>query len=177
MHQATLRARARYSNTASRSTRSASPSSRSPSAPVTTGPQSPPPTPDSLTFFEALAQDASAGKKRKHADAVLGIAQNLYEVEVPANAKLKYHVYVKDKTDGSDLAAPTTYRHTDYMIARCAFSSLKASFEAAGQVPVIHIQTPYGGKTVTSEEEWEQAVLAIYNVRRAGGVVEVDVFV
>ncbi|KAK4157915.1 hypothetical protein C8A00DRAFT_39768 [Chaetomidium leptoderma] len=190
MHQTFLRAQARslQNNSTTNSAESPSPSSRSPSAmPADRLPESPPPTPECQAFFEAVARDASAAKKRKHAEAVLGITtttttaaaggQPVHEVEVPANARLKYHVYIKDKTDGGDLAPPTTYRHTDYMIARGAFASLKSSFEAAGQVPIVEIQTPFGRKSITSEEEWENAVLAIYNVRRAGGVVEVDVFV
>lgn len=155
-------------------------STRSPPVPETTAAsETPTPAaPDCQAFFAALAQDASAAKKRKRDESVLGIATPpAYDLEIPANAKLKYHVYVKDKTDGSDLAAPTVYRHTDYMIARGAFASLKSAFESAGQAPVFEIQTPSGRKSITSEDEWEHAVLAIYNARRSGGVVEVDVFV
>lgn len=185
MHQALLRARVRLRQSDSNSARSPS-RSQSPSLPSSvpspvpppSDPQSPPPTPGAQSLFEALAKDARAAKKRKHAESVLGIANlNPYDLEVPANARLKYHVYVKDKTDGSDLAAPTTYWHTDYMIARGAFSGLKSAFEAAGQVPIFEIQTPSGRKSVTNEDEWERAVFSIYNVRRSGGVVEVDVFV
>jgi hypothetical protein len=63
------------------------------------------------------------------------------------------------------------------MISSGAFSSLKAAFEAAGQDPVYRIHTPFDTKTVTSEEEWDRAVLAIYNARRSGGVVEVDILI
>lgn len=133
--------------------------------------------PASQSFFEVIAKDASAGKKRKHSEAVLGINQVHYDVEVPANARLKYHIYVKDKNDGADLAPTSTYRHTDYMISRGAFSSLKAAFEATGQDPVYIIHTPFGRRAVTSEEEWENAVLIIYNARRSGGVVEVDILI
>ncbi|KAK4106528.1 hypothetical protein N658DRAFT_415106 [Parathielavia hyrcaniae] len=178
MHQATLRTQARLQQSGVASERTLSPSpSRSPSASPARAPQSPPPTPKSQAFFKALANDAIARKKRKHAEAAYGVSRNPYEVDIPANAKLKYRVYVRDKTDGSDLVAPTTYRHTDFMISRGAFSSLKASFEAAGQVPTFEIQTPLGRKGITSEEQWEQAVLSIYNTRRSGGVVEVDIFV
>jgi len=138
----------------------------------------PEPAVEGHSFFTALASGAVASKKRKRDEAVLGLGvHNAYDVEVPANARLKYHVYVKDKTDGADIAPLTTYRHTDYMIARGAFSSLKAAFEAAGQDPVYAIQTPTGRKKVTTEAEWDAAILAIYNARRAGGVVEVDIFV
>ena len=143
--------------------------------------------------FSSLAQHASATKKRKHAESVLGLADPndnnnggssaVVELEIPANAKLTYHVYVKDKTDGSDLAPPATYRHTDAVMAHgsgggAAFSSLRAAFEAAGhEEPILEIQTPFGRRTIASEQDWEHAVLTIYNVRRSGGVVEVDVFV
>ena len=148
-----------------------------PSAQPADSSQSPLPAPASQSFFEAIAKDASAGKKRKHSEAVLGINQVHYDVEVPANARLKYHIYVKDKKDGDDLAPCSTYRHTDYMISRGAFSSLKAAFETAGQDPVYIIHTPYDNRTVTNEEEWDNAVLVIYNARRSGGVVEVDIFI
>ncbi|KAH6850171.1 hypothetical protein B0I37DRAFT_428158 [Chaetomium sp. MPI-CAGE-AT-0009] len=153
------------------------PLSPAPSAQPASSCQSPPAAPGGQSFFEALARDASAGKKRKHDEAVLGLDQVPYDVEVPANARLKYHIYVKDRNDGADLAAPTTYRHTDYMISHGAFSSLKAAFEAAGQNPVYVIQTPFGRREVTTEAEWDSAVLIIYNARRSGGVVEVDIFV
>jgi hypothetical protein len=120
----------------------------------------------------------AAAKKRKHAESVLGIpGQHPIELEIPANARLTYHVYVKDKTDGSDLGPPASYQHTDSIIAGGAFLYLKSSFEAAGHVPILEIQTPFGRKSITTKEEWEGAVLGIYNVRRSGGVVEVDVFV
>lgn len=175
IHQNALRqARSHKSNTAT-----SSPSrSRSPSSSRAVASMSPPPAPEGQAFFEALAMDASAAKKRKYDETALGIgSQSTCELEVPANARLKYHVYVKDRTDGSDLAAPTTYRHTDYMIARGAFGSLKSAFETAGQVPTFEIQTPSGRKRIMDVDEWERAVLAIYNVRRSGGVVEVDVWV
>jgi hypothetical protein len=137
--------------------------------------QTPPPPPEGQSFFAALAREAAATKKRKAGESALAIPEP-YEVEVPANARLKYRVYVKDAVDGRDLAPPTTYRHTDYMISRGAFTSLKASFEAAGQEPKIDIQTPFDRRRVTSERDSEQAVLYIYSARRSGGVVEVDVF-
>jgi hypothetical protein len=150
---------------------SAPPSARSASSPR----QTPPLPPEGRSFFAALAREAAATKKRKAGESALAIPEP-YEVEVPANARLTYRVYVKDAVDGRDLAPPTTYRHTDYMISRGAFTSLKASFEAAGQEPKIDIQTPFDRRRVTSERDWEQAVLYIYSARRSGGVVEVDVF-
>ncbi|KAK3295953.1 uncharacterized protein B0H64DRAFT_460810 [Chaetomium fimeti] len=148
-----------------------------PSAQPAGSPQIPAPAQEGQSFFEALARDASAGKKRKRDEAILGLDQVPYDVEIPANARLKYHIYVKDGKDGTDLAQPTTYRHTDYMISRGAFSSLKAAFEAAGQDPVYVIHTPFGRREVTTEAAWDNAVLAVYNARRSGGVVEVEVLV
>jgi hypothetical protein len=120
----------------------------------------------------------AAAKKRKHAEAILGIARpEAYELDLPANANLNYYIYTKDKIDGIDLAFPTKWRHADFAISHGPFSGLKSSFEAAGHSPIIEIQTPFGREAITSEEEWERAVRTIYNVRRLGGVVEVDVFV
>lgn len=179
-HQSAMRAQSRLLEANPSPPLSPAPSAQpadSPSAQPADSPQSPLPTPASQSFFEAIAKDASAGKKRKRSEAVLGINQVHYDVEVPANARLKYHIYVKDNSDGDDLAPCSTYRHTDYMISSGAFSSLKAAFEAAGQNPVYMIHTPSGIRTVTSEKEWDNAVLVIYNARRSGGVVEVDILI
>ncbi|KAL2018808.1 hypothetical protein VTK56DRAFT_366 [Thermocarpiscus australiensis] len=156
-----------------------SPLPGSPSGPPATPPSIPPASREGQIFFDALVQTAIAAKKRKHDESVLGLAGQTppVELEIPANARLTYYIYVKDKTDGSDLGSPATYRHTDCMIVGGAFSCIKSSFEAAGHVPIIEIQTPFGRRSVASEEDWENAVLTIYNVRRSGGVVEVDVFV
>ncbi|KAL2135524.1 hypothetical protein VTI74DRAFT_8130 [Chaetomium olivicolor] len=179
MYLTVLRTRAKIEqrDSETRSTISRSPS-HAPSLPASASPRSPPSTPEGQEFFDALAKDAVAAKKRRLAEATLGIAEGkLFELEIPANAKLKYHIYLINKADGSALGPPTTYRHTDYMIARGAFSSLTSSLEAAGMDPQIEIQTYRGRKLITCEAEWEQAVLQIYNARRSGGVVEVDVFV
>ncbi|KAL2164480.1 hypothetical protein VTH06DRAFT_3696 [Thermothelomyces fergusii] len=136
------------------------------------------PTAQGQSFFAALASGAVASKKRKLEEAILGLGDERADAaEVPANARLKYHVYVKDKGDGADIAPPTTYRHTDYMIAHGAFSSIKTAFEAAGLDPVYEIITPAGKKEIRTQADWDAAVLAIYNARRAGGVVEVEIHV
>ncbi len=173
MHQAALRHVRSHNSDAGHSP---PPPPRSPSISSGSTHESPPPAPGCQDFFKALANDASAAKKRRRTESAIGVAtQNSYCLDVPANARLKYHVYVKDRTDNSDLAAPATYKHTDYMIARGAFAGLKAAFQ--GQNPILVIQTPSGRKSITNEDEWEHAVLAIYNARRSGGVVEVEVLV
>ncbi|KAK3302150.1 uncharacterized protein B0T15DRAFT_561713 [Chaetomium strumarium] len=180
MRQAALRANARHRDSITNSTLSSPAPSRSATVEPVISPSTPPPTPEpqGQAIFEALAKDVAAAKKRKHAEAILSIAsQEAYDLELPANAKLEYYIYIKDKTLGIDLAAPTKFRHTDSVISHGAFSGIKATFEAAGHTPIFEIQTPFGRKAITSEEEWEHAVLSIYNVRRSGGVVEVDVFV
>ncbi len=179
MHQAALRHVRSHTSDAAHSPPPPPPPPpppRSPSVSVGSAPESPSPAPECQDFFKALANDASAAKKRKRTESAIGVAtQSPYCLDVPANARLKYHVYVKDRTDSSDLAAPATYRHTDYMIARGAFAGLKAAFH--GQDPMFVIQTPSGRKSITNEDEWENAVLAVYNARRSGGVVEVEVLV
>ncbi|KAJ4304393.1 hypothetical protein N0V88_002006 [Collariella sp. IMI 366227] len=179
MYLATLRAQDKIAplDSRSRSATSRSPS-LTPSLPASTTAGTPPPTPEGQEFFDALVKDVVSAKKRKLHESTLGLTKNqAFELEVPANARLKYHIYLINQVDGSALGPPTTYRHNDYMIARGAFSSLNASLEAAGMTPHIEIHTRRGRKVITSETEWEQAVLQIYNVRRSGGVVEVDVFV
>ncbi len=173
MHQAALRHVRSHNSDAAHSP---PPPSQSPSISGGSPPESPSPAPECRDFFKALANDASAAKKRRRTESAIGVATpNPYCLDVPANARLKYHVYVKDKADSSDLAAPATYRHTDYMIARGAFAGLKAAFQ--GQDPIFVIQMPSGRKSITNEDEWEHAVLSVYNARRSGGVVEVEVFV
>ncbi|SPQ22452.1 25635624-62bf-4f41-8b36-76dfbf465db7 [Thermothielavioides terrestris] len=179
MHQTVLRTQARilesYAQLAPSPSPTRSPSVQSPPSPCDGASVSA----DGEAFFDALAREAATSKKRKLAESVLGLAgpPPPYELEVPENARLKYYVYVKDKTDGSDLAPPMKYRHTDCVLMRGAFSRLKSCFEAVEQAPIIEIQTPFGRKSIASEADWDHAVLTIYNVRRAGGVVEVDVFV
>lgn len=177
-HRISLRAKAQSELSDSITIYSTSPS-RSPSVALASPPESPACTADNQVFFNSLALNVTAAKKRKHAESVLGIgaSQNPIELEVPPNARLTYHVYVKDKTDGSDLGPPATYQHADSIIAHGAFSGIRSSFMAAGHEPIFEIQTPFGRKSIASEEDWERVVLAIYNVRRSGGVVEVDVFV
>ncbi|KAH6624874.1 hypothetical protein B0J18DRAFT_410284 [Chaetomium sp. MPI-SDFR-AT-0129] len=140
--------------------------------------QSFPAASEGQSFFHALSKDVTVGKKRKHTEALMGLGEEQEsELVIPANARLKYYIYVKDKEDGVDFMPPTVYRHTDFMISRGAFSSLKAAFEADGHAPECVIQTPHGRKKINTEEEWNAAVLSIYGRRRSGGVVEVDVYV
>lgn len=129
-------------------------------------------------FFGSLVKDVAVGKKRKVANSILNLEPQAYDLEVPPDAKLTYYVYVKDKTDGSDLSsAPAEYQHTDAMISNGAFSQLMSSFRAAEYEPTVEIQTPWGRKTIATTDEWDSAVFSIYNVRRSGGVVEIDIFV
>ena len=151
---------------------------RSPSAQPTASTERHHSAREGVAFFEALAKEAAAAKKRKRAESPPGPGYYIaYELEIPANARLEYAVYVKDKDDGSDLTMHSTYRHTDFAIASSAFASLSSTFRAAGQCPIFKIMTPSGKKTISTEAEWESAVLAVYNMRRAGGTVEIEVFV
>ncbi|KAK4668094.1 uncharacterized protein QC764_701910 [Podospora pseudoanserina] len=132
------------------------------------------------SFFASLVSEVTINKKRKRAQALAGLQDpDIYEVEIPPNAKLTYRVFVKDGADSSDLVdTPFEFKHTDSIILEGAFDGLMASFEQAQyRRPHMWIQTPYGRRMITTSEEWDQAVLLIYNLRRAGGLVEVDVFV
>jgi hypothetical protein len=113
-------------------------------------------------------------KKRKRSD---DDSDTAYQLEIPDDAKLTYHIYVKDKVDNTDLSPPAVYRHSDDMITRGAFSYLKSSLEAAGHLPTFEILTPNGRRIICNESEWEQAVVAIYNRRRSGGSVEIDIYI
>ncbi|KAK0669505.1 hypothetical protein QBC41DRAFT_107947 [Cercophora samala] len=132
------------------------------------------------SFFASLVSEVTVNKKRKRAKTLAGLQDpDIYDVEIPPNAKLTYRVFVKDGTDSSDLIdAPFEFKHTDSIISEGAFEGLMASFEQAQyRRPHMWIQTPYGRRIITTSGEWDQAVLLIYNLRRAGGMVEVDVFV
>lgn len=128
--------------------------------------------------FASLVQNITTAKKRKYAEMVMGVGhhQPALELEIPPNADLTYKVYVRDATDGTELSPVTTYRHDAMMVQR-AFSYLSSSLQAEGHTPAIEIQTPFQNKTIESDEDWESAVLSIYNVRRSGGVVVIDVWV
>ncbi|KAK4190062.1 hypothetical protein QBC35DRAFT_521725 [Podospora australis] len=134
---------------------------------------------DGESFFSSLVNDVAMCKRRKIANSFLPNQQpEVYGLEIPPDAKLTYYVYVKDKSDGSDLSSgPVEYKHTDTVISKGAFSQLVSSFKAAEYEPIVEIQTFWGRKAVTTADEWDSAVFSIYNVRRSGGVVEVDIFV
>ncbi|GAB1320511.1 hypothetical protein MFIFM68171_10721 [Madurella fahalii] len=140
-----------------------------------------PDTPDlanNQLHFTSLAKNTTTAKKRKHAESVMGVGRNepVLEVKVPRNANLTYNVYVRDLADGSELTPGTTCRHVD-MMERGAFSYLSSFFKAEGHTPAITIQTPFQLKEIENDEDWDHAVLSVYNVRRSGGVVVVDVWV
>lgn len=128
-------------------------------------------------LFDSLIQRATAAKKRKReAEPLRGT--EVYELEVPADALLTYHVVLWDGTDGSQLGPPATYRHTESAMAHGAFSYLKNSLYEAGETsPHFEITGPNGKRKVSSEMDWEQAVLALYNAKRSGNDVWVDVYI
>lgn len=132
------------------------------------------PTLESRLLLDSLVKNVTNTKKRRRSDTNSEFA---YEVEVPDDARLTYHIYIKDKVNWTDLSPPAVYRHTDSIITRGAFTYLKKSLEAAGESPAFEILTPYGPRVICSEEDWDQAIIAIYNRRRSGGQVEVDIFV
>ncbi|KAK0711205.1 hypothetical protein B0H67DRAFT_584616 [Lasiosphaeris hirsuta] len=131
------------------------------------------PTQESRLLLDSLVKNVTNNKKRRRSDT----SEFSYEVEVPDDAKLTYHIYIKDKTNWADLSPSAVYRHTDSIITRGAFTYLKTSLEAAGESPAFEILTPYGPRVICSEDDWDQAIIAIYNRRRSGGQVEVDIFV
>jgi len=130
-------------------------------------------TQDSRPLLDSLVKTVVSTKRKRP----YSVANPTYELEVPNDAKLTYCVYTRDQTDGSELGPPATYRHNDSAITHGVFSYLKGSLEAAGHSPVFEILTPYGVRTINSEEDWDQAVVSIYNRRRSGAQVEVDIFV
>ena len=131
----------------------------------------------SRVLFDSVVKNVVNTKKRKQPDNDSNTSTiPTFELEVPDNARLTYHVYIRDRADGFELSPPAVYRHTDSIIANGAFTYLKESFEAHGHSPAFEILTPYGIRSVSSESDWDQAVIAIYNRRRSGGQVEVDVF-
>ncbi|KAK4178449.1 hypothetical protein QBC36DRAFT_103959 [Triangularia setosa] len=157
----------------------------SPILPIRQVPEAAQPEPEmvpesSQSFFASLVSEVAVNKKRKRAKSLAGLQDpDIYDLEIPPNAKLTYRIFVKDGVDSSDLIdTPFEFKHTDSIISEGAFEGLMASFEQAQcRRPHMWIQTPYGRRIITASEEWDQAVLLIYNLRRAGGVVEVDVFV
>lgn len=100
-----------------------------------------------------------------------------YEVEVPENARLTYHIYIRDRQDGRHLADPFVCRHTDGFINEGAHTYLDTALRNQGWTPHFFITTPLGVRSIHSELEWGAAVVQIYNNRRYGAQVEVDIWV
>jgi hypothetical protein len=154
-------------------------SSRSPSVappPVygTTGSSvTPLPAQQSNPLLDSLVTSAMSAKRKRSYSAV----NPTYEVEVPDDAKLNYRVCVRDVADGGELGSPATYQHGNIDTTLGVYSYLKKTLEAGGHQPTFEILTPAGVMRIGSEAEWDRAVVSIYNRRRSGGQVEVDIWV
>ncbi|KAK0630812.1 hypothetical protein B0T17DRAFT_507248 [Bombardia bombarda] len=133
----------------------------------------------SRPLLDALVQSATNAKKRKRQEA--GLIP--YELEIPANADITYRVTVKDRADGVSLGPAATFRHAANGGSRGAYTHLKGGLEAAGHAPSFEIPGPSGCWYVSSEDDWEGAVLAQYNRKKRPGTgpvnttVEVSVFI
>ncbi|KAK4456152.1 hypothetical protein QBC34DRAFT_389097 [Podospora aff. communis PSN243] len=124
-------------------------------------------------LLDSLVTSAMNAKRKRSYSAV----NPTYEVEIPDDAKLSYRVCVRDVADGTELSLPATYRHGSIDTTVGVYSYLKNTLEAGGHQPVFEILTPAGVRKINSEAEWDQAVTSVYNRRRSGGQVEVDIWV
>lgn len=128
---------------------------------------------DSRPPLDSLVANAARNKRRRSELEPL----TAYEVEVPENARLTYHIYIRDQEDGQHLADPFVCRHTDSFISQGAYTYLNTALRNQGWTPHFEIMTPYGVRAVRNETEWGSAVVSIYNRRRCGAQVEVDILV
>ncbi|KAK3996109.1 hypothetical protein QBC44DRAFT_387150 [Cladorrhinum sp. PSN332] len=161
-HLVTAAPNARYIDTPAPS-RTCTPSPLVPPAPLST------PNP-----FASLAQKADETRKRKHAHVAAETNQvRACEVDLPADASLTYIITVKDKTTSVPFSGAQSFRHTNPLIADGAFAQLKASFEVNGHRPLIHIYTAAGPRPIQDVEDWDAAVLGIFNNRQRDVVVDV----
>ena len=108
-------------------------------------------------------------------------ATPIYELEIPDDTQLIYHVHVRNRSDGNSLGPSTSIEHAGEVAARGVFACLKSCFEKAGHVPVIKIVMPEGvGRgPIHNNTDWELGVLAAYNVTQGEKWcnVIVDIFV
>ncbi|KAK0646004.1 hypothetical protein B0T16DRAFT_457976 [Cercophora newfieldiana] len=124
-------------------------------------------------LLDSLVTSAVNAKRKRSYSAV----NPTYEVEVPDDAKLTYRVCVRDLADGSELGSPATYKHGSLPMSQGVYSYLKNLLEVAGHEPIFEILTPAGVKRIDNEVEWDGAVVSVYNRRRSGSQVEVDIWV
>jgi hypothetical protein len=124
-------------------------------------------------LLDSLVTSAINAKRKRSYSAV----NSTYEVDIPDDAKLLYRVCVRDVADDSELSSPAVYRHGNIDTTMGVYSYLKNMLEARGHQPIFEILTPAGVKRIDSEAEWDQAVVSVYNRRRSGGQVEVDIWV
>lgn len=128
-------------------------------------------------FFEALAHTAAVNKRKSDA-AKEAWAEQVYVLDLPQDANLRYTVHVKSRETGQELGPVVTYQHGQGPETDAIYSRLIGSFMAQGVTPEIWILNGYGMQMVLDEAHWEQIVLQIYNRRRAGvGLVEVEVLI
>ncbi|KAK0623411.1 hypothetical protein B0T14DRAFT_582062 [Immersiella caudata] len=131
------------------------------------------PVQQSNPLLDSLVTSAMNAKRKRSCSAV----NPAYEVEIPDDAKLNYRVCVRDVADGGELGSPATYQHGNMDTTLGVYSYLKKMLEAGGHRPIFEILTPAGVIRIDSEAEWDRAVVSIYNRRRSGGQVEVDIWV
>lgn len=122
--------------------------------------------PAASATFDVLAEEISRIKRRKRTSAT-----------VPADADLKYRLSFRDEDDSEELRPAVTYKHSNKVILPGAFLYLQKSFATVATRAIIMINTPKGQERVNSQEEWDAAVLSVWQAKGTGGLVEVDVVV
>ncbi|KAL1840108.1 hypothetical protein VTJ49DRAFT_803 [Mycothermus thermophilus] len=135
------------------------------------------PSAESLAILKSRVEDIAAAKQPNSSEPKLDLVSTAFKAKVPADANLGYHIYFKSRVDGSDVAAPLSFQHTDHNLSQHAFPYLRSLLENAGYEPTFIMTTPLGRMTIENEEAWDRAICFVYNLRRAGGNVEVDVYI
>ncbi|KAL2271638.1 hypothetical protein VTJ83DRAFT_1009 [Remersonia thermophila] len=143
----------------------------------TPAPTTSPSNVEGLAILKSRVDEITAAKQPNSSEPKLDFVSMPFEAKVPADANLSYHIYFKSQADGSDVAAPVSFQHTDHNLSQGAFPYLRSLLEQAGYDPVFIMTTPLGRMMVENEEAWDRVICLVYNLRRAGGNVEVDIYI
>lgn len=96
----------------------------------------------------------------------------------PEARPVKYRLTFTDTRDEQDLRPPVVGVIADEIVkSDKAVRTITSAFRRAGIPATIHIETPEGRVEVASQEEWNEAVDAVWGHHGEGAIVQVGIHV
>ena len=100
------------------------------------------------------------------------------KMKPPETRSLKYSLAFRDARDGKDLRPPIVGVIADDVVkGDKAVRTITSAFGRAGIPPTIYVDTPEGRVEITSQDEWNKAVDAVWARHGDGALVLVGVHV